>query len=87
MAILSTLKNLEKNLGRDLVRRELETIAFEWDAPHWPEACLYCRISPIHGGWDYCEKSYYNPSHIDHHTVGIGVQSGSEYVWNMSGLG
>jgi hypothetical protein len=22
-----------------------------------------------------------------HHTVGIGVQSGSEYVWNMSGLG
>jgi hypothetical protein len=66
MAILSTLKKLEKDLGRDLVRRELEQVAFEWDAPHWPEACLYCRISPIHGGWDYCEKSYYNPSHVDH---------------------
>jgi hypothetical protein len=60
MAILSTLKKLEKSLGRDVVRRELEQVAFEWDAPHWPEACLFCRISPLRGDWDYCEKSYYN---------------------------
>jgi hypothetical protein len=66
MAIQTTLRRLEAKLGRDLVCRELESVAFDWDAPHWPEACLHCRINPIHGGWDYCEKSYYNPSHKDH---------------------
>jgi hypothetical protein len=66
MAILTTLKSLEAKLGRDLVRMELEKIVFEWNTPHSPEPCLHCRISPVHGGWDHCEKSYYHPSHPDH---------------------
>jgi hypothetical protein len=47
MAILSTLKKLEKSLGRDVIRRELEQVVFEWDAPHWPEACLHCRCHKL----------------------------------------
>ena len=66
MGLQMMLRKFEAEFGRELVREQLEVVAFDWDAPHVPEPCLYCRIDPVSGDWDYCERSVHHPSHPRH---------------------